>query len=100
VQDRAMERRESALTVLQCQRRLPPGTGVLLHWGAGITTLSGIATRRDQQLAFRVRPAFIAQVECTRTNPRAGCVPMQSISVTFSAPVPRALALGIRIRTP
>jgi alpha-2-macroglobulin len=99
VRDRAMERRESLLTVLQCARPLPPGTRVLLHWGAGITSLSGIATREDQQLAFRVRPAFIAQVECTRANPRAGCVPMRSISVTFSAPVPRALALGIRMKT-
>ena len=97
--DRAMERREALLTVLQCQRRLPPGTKVLLNWGAGITSLSGISTRQDQQLAFRVRPAFIAQVECTRTNPRAGCVPVQPLSVTFSASVPRALALGIRIET-
>src|SRR5215469_4597465 len=97
--DRAMERREGLIAVLQCERRLPPGTRVLLHWSTGITSLSGIATREDQQLAFRVRPAFIAQVECTRTNPRAGCVPMQTVSVTFSAPVPRALALGVRIRT-
>ena len=99
VRDRAMERREALLTVLQCARPLPPGMRVLLHWGAGITSLSGIATREDQQLAFRVRPAFVAQVECTRTHPRAGCIPMQSISVTFSAPVPRALALGIRMKT-
>jgi alpha-2-macroglobulin len=97
--DRAMERREALITVLQCARRLPPGTRVLLHWGAGVTSLSGIATRQDQQLAFRVRPAFIAQVECTRTNPRAGCIPMQPVAVTFSAPVPRALALGIRVET-
>ena len=97
--NRAMEQREALISVLQCRRRLPPGTQVLLHWGAGITSLSGIATRQDQQLAYRVRDAFIAQVECTRTNPRAGCVPMQPVSVTFSAPVPRALALAVRIRT-
>ena len=97
--DRSMERREALLTLLQCRRRLPPGTQVLLHWGAGITSLSGIATRQDQQLAFRVRAAFIAQVECTRANPRAGCVPMKPLAVTFSAPVPRALALAVRITT-
>jgi len=97
--NRSMERREALITVLQCRLRLAPGTRVLLHWGAGITSLTGIATREDQQLAFQVRPAFIAQVECTRTNPRAGCVPIQPVSVTFTAPVPRALALGIRIRT-
>ena len=97
--NRAMEQREALLAVVQCKRRLPPGTRVLLHWGTGIMSLSGIATREDQQLAFRVRPAFIAQVECTRTNPRAGCVPVQPVAVTFTAPVPRALAMGIRIRT-
>jgi hypothetical protein len=99
VRNRALEHREGLLTVLQCERRLPPGTRVLLHWGGGIMSLSGIATRDDQQLAFRVRPAFIAQVECTRTDPRAGCIPVQPVAVTFSAPVPRVLALAIRIRT-
>ena len=97
--NRAMEHREELITVLQCRRRLPPGTRVLLHWGAGITSRSGLATQDDQQLAFRVRLAFIAQAECTRTNPRAGCVPMRPITVSFTAPVPRALALAIRIRT-
>ncbi len=99
VRNRSMEQREALIAVLQCARRLPPGTRVLLHWGAGVMSLSGIATRQDQQLAFRVRPAFIAQVECTRTNPRAGCAPVEPVSVTFSAPVPRAFALGVRIRT-
>jgi len=99
VRNRSMEQREALITVLECRRRLPPGTRVLLHWGAGITSRSGIATRDDQQLAFRVRLAFIAQAECTRANPRAGCVPMRPIAVAFTAPVPRALALGIRIRT-
>jgi alpha-2-macroglobulin len=97
--NRAMAQREALLAVVQCKRRLPPGAQVLLYWGAGIASSSGIATREDQQLAFRVRPAFIAQVECTRTNPRAGCVPVQPVSVTFTAPVPRAFAMGIRIRT-
>lgn len=97
--NRSMERRDDLITVLRCRRRLPPATRVLLHWGAGIATESGIATQADQQLAFRVRPAFTAQVECTRTNPRAGCLPIAPINVNFSAAVPRALALAIRLRT-
>jgi alpha-2-macroglobulin len=92
VQNHELTRRETLLTLLRCQRRLPPATRVTLHWGAGITTLSGLATHADQQLAFRVRPEFTATVECTRTNPRAGCVPTLPIEVTFSAPVPRASA--------
>jgi alpha-2-macroglobulin len=44
-----------------------------------------------------VRPAFTAQVECSRTNARAGCIPMLPINVSFSAPVPRSKALAVRL---
>jgi len=99
IRNRAMERRDELITVLRCQRRLPPASKVLLHWGAGIATVSGIATSADQQLAFQVRPAFTAQVECSRTNARAGCTPLLPIMVNFTAPVARAQALAIRLRT-
>jgi uncharacterized protein YfaS (alpha-2-macroglobulin family) len=94
-----LPQREQQLTLVQCERQLPPATRVLLHWGAGIATPSGLLTRSDQQLAFRVRPAFTAQVECTRSNPRAGCIPMLPLRVRFTAPVPRAMALAVRLRT-
>jgi hypothetical protein len=67
-------------------------------WGAGIATASGIATSADQQLAFQVRPAFSAALECTRTEPRAGCTPTQPITVKFTAPVPREQAMAARLR--
>jgi hypothetical protein len=98
VRNRSMENSDALVTVLRCQRRLPPATQVLLNWGAGIATDSGITTRANQQLAFRVRPAFTAQVECTRTNFRSGCIPVQPLEVNFSAPVPRDMALAIRIK--
>ncbi|HEV2702527.1 MAG TPA: MG2 domain-containing protein [Steroidobacteraceae bacterium] len=97
VRNHELTRRETLLTLLRCQRRLPPATQVTLHWGTGILTPSGLATHEDQQLAFRVRPEFTATVECTRTNPRAGCVPTLPIQVSFSAPVPRALALRVTL---
>jgi len=99
VRNRAFEHAEDAVTVLRCERHLPPGTAVRLVWGRGIATSGGIATRTDQTLAFQVRPAFIAQVECTRSNARAGCVPMRPIEVDFSAPVPREQALGVRLHS-
>ena len=98
VRNRAFEKAEDQITVLRCLRRLPPSTEVRLNWGKGIATPSGIATSTDQQLAFSVRAAFTAQVECTRSNPRSGCVPMQAINVNFTAPVPRVLAMGVRLR--
>ncbi|MFT3907423.1 MAG: MG2 domain-containing protein [Steroidobacteraceae bacterium] len=98
VRNRAMEEDEAALVVLRCQRRLPPGAQLSLNWGAGIATTTGLTTTQDQQLVFRVRPAFTAQVECTRTNARSGCIPVQPIEVSFSAPIARAQALAIRIK--
>jgi hypothetical protein len=100
MRNRAFEKAEDQLTLLRCQRRLPPGAGLRVIWGKGISTPSGLTTALDQALAFQVRGAFVAQAECTRVNPRAGCVPMQPIEVNFTAPVPRALAMGVRLRAP
>src|SRR5581483_8610728 len=81
VRNRALEKREELITVVRCRRTLPPASRVTLNWSAGIATPSGIATQEDQQLTFKVRPAFTAQVECTRTNAHAGCMPMMPIAV-------------------
>src|SRR5258705_510201 len=94
VRDRTLEQAEELVVALRCQRRLPPATQVRLVWGAGIAAASGIATKQDQQLAFAVRKAFLATLECTRTEPRAGCTPTQPITVKFSAPVAREQAMA------
>ena len=94
-----LDRAEETIAVVRCKRPLPPATQMRLQWGAGVATLNGVETTQDQQLAFKVRPSFTAQVECTRTNARAGCMPMQPVVVNFAAPVPRDLALGVRIKT-
>lgn len=94
-----VDRAEERIAVVRCKRRLPPATQIRLQWGKGVTTASGVAMGRNQTLAFKVRPAFTARVECSRTNARAGCMPMQPVRVIFSAPVPRDLALAVRIRT-
>lgn len=95
----ALDAAEERIAIVRCKRRLPPSTPMRLHWAKGIATTSGVPTSQDQTLAFQVRPAFSARVECTRANARAGCMPMQPITVMFSAPVPRELALGVRIAT-
>jgi uncharacterized protein YfaS (alpha-2-macroglobulin family) len=99
VRDRALDAAENSLTALRCQRPLPPDTQVQLVWGKGIATAGGVATRDDRLLAFRVRPPFTARIECARTKPEAGCLPFKPIDVLFTSPVPRELALGLRLRT-
>ena len=99
VRNRNFEGDESSLTVLRCGRQLPPATQIRLIWGSGVAAPSGVATLQDQVLAFVTRPAFTAEVECSRTNARSGCIPMQPINVVFSAPVPASLAQAIRLRS-
>lgn len=94
-----LDHAEERIAVVRCKRRLPPATQIRLQWDQGVKTTTGVATSRDQKLAFKVRPAFTARVECTRANARAGCMPMQPVRVIFTAPVPRDLALDVRIRT-
>ncbi len=98
VRDRTLERAESEISVVRCARRLPPGIRISLRWGAGIRATSGIPTTADQMLAFRVRPAFTATVECTRVNARAGCMPMQPVTIRFSAPVPASEAIKATVQ--
>lgn len=98
--DRSLESSERALTVLSCGRTLPPGTQVRLVWGAGIAASSGVATKTDQALAFRTRPAFTARLECRRADVRAGCLPIEPVRVVFSAPVARERAFEARVHGP
>ncbi len=99
VRDDSMKAAEQQVVALRCQRRLPPAAQVELVWGPGIAATSGLKTMDEQRLAFRVRPDFAARVECTRTNPDAGCLPFKPIEVRFTSPVPRAQALGLRLKT-
>nr|WP_047167447.1 MG2 domain-containing protein [Sphingomonas sp. Y57] len=87
------------LVALRCRRPLPPGRDMALVWP---NTISGggrtaIETRRFD---YRVIDEFTARFECTRTNPRAGCNPVEPAYVRFTAPVPRGTAAAVRIRLP
>ncbi|MET0320731.1 MAG: MG2 domain-containing protein, partial [Duganella sp.] len=98
VRDRPVDR--LPISVLQCQRPLPAKAEVALVWGAGMAAASGIATTRDQALAFRTRPDFTAKFSCERLSPKAGCLPFLPARVEFSAPVRRADALAVTLTGP
>ena len=85
------------VVALQCQRPLPPKSAVTLVWGAGINATSGLATRQPQRLAYKVRPQFSARLSCSRSNPKADCLPMLPIELIFSAPVPREQLAGVKL---
>jgi uncharacterized protein YfaS (alpha-2-macroglobulin family) len=88
------------ILVLQAKRTFPAEAEVRLLWGPGIRAKTGIATDNAQVLPFRVRPRFTARFSCSRENPKAACIPMQPMTLSFTAPVPRAFAERILLKGP
>jgi uncharacterized protein YfaS (alpha-2-macroglobulin family) len=82
---------------LKCRRPLPPGHDMALVWGASIRSPAGRTAGADQRFDYGVRKEFSARLTCGRTNPQAGCDPVEPVKVEFSAPVPRAQALAVRL---
>lgn len=72
---------------IQAKQAFPSGAKVTLVWGAGIKALSGMATQTDQTFNFKVRPEFTAEFHCERENAQAGCLPIGTLSLSFSAQV-------------
>jgi alpha-2-macroglobulin len=87
----------SIVTAVKCRRPLPPGRDMALVWAAGIANGEGRTSGRDQRYDFSVRKAFAASFECGRTNPQAGCSPLQKAYVRFTSPVPTDQAKAIRL---
>ena len=88
-----------AFATLACNRRLAPGSKLQLVWGAGVATPSGIANRVEKRFGFTVREPFSAELRCERENAQAACLPIRSLSLEFSAPVPYKLASTIRLKS-
>jgi hypothetical protein len=87
----------AGVVALKCRRPLPPGRDMALVWGAGIAAAGGRTAGADQRFDFTVRKPFTARFECSRTNPQAGCNPIEKAWVRFSAPVPTAQAAKVRL---
>lgn len=88
---------QTEIVAAKCRRTLPPGRTVSLLWGAGIRTPNGLTVGADERLEFKVRPAFTARLECDRANPRAGCLGVTPIRLSFTGQVPVDQARAIRL---
>jgi hypothetical protein len=82
---------------LKCRRPLPPGRDVSLVWPGSIRSPAGRMAGEERRFDYTVRSAFSAKLTCPRTNARSGCSPVEPVSVAFTAPVPRAMALAVRL---
>ncbi len=85
--------------ILQARQRFPNDTRVRLVWSKKIRSPTGLTNEKDQILTFKTRPAFEAHVLCDRENARAHCVPLAPLRVSFSAPISRADATRIVLRS-
>jgi hypothetical protein len=76
---------------------LPPGRDMALVWGKSIRSPGGRLAGEEKRFDFSVRKEFTARLTCPRVNVESGCNPIEALKVEFSAPVPRAQALGVRL---
>ena len=96
--EKAAAKAPLSIATVACNRRLTPGVAVQLVTGKGLATPSGITTGAETRFDFTVRDAFTAESRCERENAQAACLPIRPLRLVFSAPVPRRLAEGIRLR--
>lgn len=89
--------KDSPIVVLQCMRTLPNNTPVKLVWGKGIESVSGALSSQVQTLSFRTRPVFEAKFSCSRTNEKAGCIPVIPMELNLSAPVSLEVAQRVKL---
>ncbi len=85
------------LLLVQCARPLPAGHAMRLVWDAGLESATGVPRADAQLLEFSVRGPFVATTSCERIQPDAPCLPVGTLALQFSAPVPRAAALRARL---
>ncbi len=84
--------------VLAGRQRFAPDAKVVLRWGRGVRTRSGVATEAAQTFRFETRTPFTAGIRCERENARADCLPIAPLRVAFSAPVAWGRVKGLVLR--
>ena len=98
------ERSPLSVWTLACNRTFTPDSKVQLVYGKGVSTPAqagnpGIENTTESRFSFRVRQAFEASFNCERENAQSACLPIRPMTLNFSAPVPRKLLEGIRLKS-
>ncbi|MFT4242600.1 MAG: MG2 domain-containing protein [Acidovorax sp.] len=97
--DKSAAQEPLRFVTLTCNRRLTPGARLQLVFGKGVATPSGVANSVEKRFDYTVREPFAADFTCERENAQAACLPIRPLQLRFNAPVPRKLALGIRLKS-
>ena len=97
--DKDAAKRPQNYAVLACNRRLSSGSKMTLVYGKGVAMANGLASKDEQRYEYQVREPFSADFSCERENANAACLPIRPMRLSFSAPVPRKLIEGIRLKS-
>src|ERR1035437_6249220 len=106
--DLQQDAKKSALSIvtLACNRRLTPAAKVQLVYDKGVSTPpgtsgtnKGVSNSVQKRFDFTVREPFEASFNCERENAQSDCLPIRPMRLSFNAPVPLALAQGIRLKS-
>lgn len=92
-----LRRRYTHPLALHCQRPLPAGVKMKLVWGRGIESTSRAKTSSSEEKIYTVRPAFRAELTCTRENPSAPCSPLSDLRLRFTDQVSIEFAQKIKL---
>lgn len=85
--------------VVQCQQRLSPNSTLKLLYNQGVASPSGIANSVQKIFKYYVREELLVSFSCTRENADTACMPLDSMTLSFSSPIPIELAQKIELKT-
>ena len=91
---------KQSVIILQAKQRFPNNTAVTLVWGKGTKSKSGIANAQDQTFNYTTRKVFEAKIQCERENPKAGCIPLTPITLSFTDQITADQAKQIALIAP
>jgi alpha-2-macroglobulin len=89
------EIKDGKVILVQSRQRFPSDTKVSLVWGKDVRSKGGIINPQEQIMRFKTRKPFSVVFNCTRENPKAGCIPLGEMGLHFSAPISRTQAAKI-----
>jgi uncharacterized protein YfaS (alpha-2-macroglobulin family) len=93
------EKKDSNIVLIQALQRFPSETRIGLIWGKGVRAKSGQTNDQDQVLRYKTRKPFFVQFSCAREKSTSGCIPIGDMYVHFTAPISRAQAEKIVLKS-
>jgi uncharacterized protein YfaS (alpha-2-macroglobulin family) len=94
------EKDAAHVLTLSCAQTLPSAAKMQLVYGAGVAGTNGVRNDAERRFDFTVHDPFAASFSCERENASAPCTPLSPLRIDFNAPISRAQADAIRIKTP